>query len=133
MLFAVLKGIHLTAIATTLVLFLLRSLWAFQGSPRLRMPVMHWLPHVNDTVLLTSAIATAAVIGQYPFVNSWLTAKVLALITYILLGHITLWRSRSNTERAFWFTVAMLSFAYIVLVARCHDPRAWLCAQSLLA
>lgn len=133
MLYAVVKGIHLAAIITTITLFLLRSAWAFAGSDKLRMPVMHWLPHVNDTVLLLSALGTAAVIGQYPFVNSWLTAKITALVVYILLGHMTLWRSRNNMQRAFWFSAAILSFVYIVLVARCHDPRAWLCAQSLLA
>lgn len=131
--YPVLKAIHLTAIATTITLFMLRAVWAFQGSARLRMPVMRWLPHANDTVLLASALATAAVLGQYPFVNDWLTAKVLALLAYIVLGHITLWRCRNNQQRALWFTASLASFAYILLVARCHDPRAWLCAQSLLA
>lgn len=133
MLYLTLKGIHLATIATTIALFLLRSVWAFAGSSRLRMPVMHWLPHVNDSLLLASALATAAVIHQYPFVHSWLTAKILALVVYILLGHITLWRARNNAWRTLWFTSALITFAYIVLVARCHDPRAWLCVQSLLA
>lgn len=131
--YPVLKAIHLTAIATTITLFMLRTAWAFQGSARLRMPLMRWVPHVNDTVLLASALATAAVLGQYPFVNDWLTAKVLALLAYIVLGHITLWRCRNNTQRALWFTASLACFAYILLVARCHDPRAWLCARSLLA
>lgn len=125
--FPLLKGLHLAAVALTLVLFVLRSAWAFQGSPRLRMPLMRWLPHANDTVLLFGALGTAAALGQYPFVNDWLTAKVLALVLYILLGHVTLWRSRNNAERAAWFTASLAVFAYIVMVARCHDPMAWSC------
>ena len=125
--FAVLKGIHLTTVALTLFLFILRGAWAFQGSALLRHPVIRWLPHANDTVLLGSALGTAATIGQYPFADDWLTAKVLALLLYIVLGHITLWRSRNNRQRAAWMAASLAVFAYIMLVARCHDPRAWTC------
>ena len=126
-LFPILKATHLSAVALTLLLFVLRSVWAFQGSARLRHPVMRWLPHANDTVLLGGALGTAAAIGQYPFVNDWLTAKVMALILYIVLGHITLWRCRNNRQRRFWFTASAVGIPYIMLVARCHDPRVWVC------
>ena len=125
--FPVLKTIHLAAVAFTLLLFVMRSIWAFQGSALLRHRVMRWLPHVNDTVLLGGALGTAAAIGQYPFVNDWLTAKVSALILYIVLGHITLWRSRNNAQRALWFTASLAVFGYIMLVARCHYPWVWMC------
>ncbi len=125
--FALLKGIHLTAVALTLILFVLRSVLAFRGSPLLHHPVIRWLPHVNDTVLFGGALGTAAVLGQYPFVNDWLTAKVLALVLYIALGHVTLWRSRTPTQRALWMTASLAVFGYIVLVARCHDPWVWAC------
>jgi len=129
--FPILKSIHLAAVAFTLALFVLRSVWAFQGSALLRHPVMRWLPHANDTVLLFGALGTAAAIGQYPFVNDWLTAKVFALLAYIVLGHVTLWRCRNNTQRAIWFTASVAVFGYIMLVARCHDPAAWSCIGQL--
>lgn len=125
--FGILKTIHLAAVAMTLFLFLLRDVWAFQGSPNLRHPVIRWLPHVNDTVLLFGALGTAATIGQYPFVNDWLTAKVLALVVYIVLGHMALWRSRTNGQRLAWTAAALAAFGYIVLVARCHSPYVWAC------
>lgn len=128
--FLVLKSTHLVTVALTLALFLLRSAWAFSGSPKLHHPVIRWLPHVNDTVLFGSALGTAAVIGQYPFVNDWLTAKVFALLLYIVLGHVTLWRSRNNGQRAAWMAASLAVFAYILLVARCHDPRAWVCLMT---
>ena len=128
--FLVLKGIHLTTVTLTLLLFLLRGVWAFQASPMLHNPVIRWLPHANDTVLFGSALGTAAAIGQYPFVNDWLTAKVLALILYIVLGHITLWRSRNNRQRAAWMAASLAVFAYILMVAGCHDPRVWVCAGT---
>ena len=126
--FFVLKSIHLTTVGLTLFLFILRSAWAFQGSPLLRHSVIRWLPHANDTVLLGSALGTAATLGQYPFVDDWLTAKLLAVLLYIVLGHITLWRSRDNRQRAAWMAASLAVFAYILLVARCHDP--WACIGS---
>lgn len=129
LLYMIMKGLHLAAVATTLALFLLRSVWAFQGSAKLRHPVMRWLPHVNDSVLFAGAIGTAWVLGQYPFVNSWLTAKVLALLAYILLGHMALWRSRNNRQRALWTGAALATFLYIMLVANCHDPNVLACVR----
>ena len=126
-LFPLLKGIHVATVAATLFLFVVRDVWAFAGSAKLRQPLMRWLPHANDTVLLLAALGTAAAIGQYPFVDDWLTAKVIALVAYILLGHMALWRSRTNGERAAWTAAALATFFYIMLVARCHDPQPWRC------
>jgi uncharacterized membrane protein SirB2 len=122
--FAALKATHVASVIITLGLFLLRSVWAFRGSPKLRMPLMRWLPHANDTVLLLAALATAAALGQYPFVNGWLTAKFFALILYIVAGHVALWRCRDNGERLVATAAALAVFGYILLVARCHDPLA---------
>jgi uncharacterized membrane protein SirB2 len=55
---------------------------------------------------------------------------VLALILYIVLGHITLWRSRNNRQRAAWMAASLAVFAYILMVAGCHDPRVWVCAGT---
>lgn len=46
------------------------------------------MPHVNDTVLLASGIVLAITIRQYPGVSPWLTAKLLGLLGYILLGMV---------------------------------------------
>lgn len=125
--FTLLKGIHVTTVCVTLGLFILRSALAFRHSPNLRHPVLRWLPHANDTVLLGSALGAAALLGQYPFVNDWLTAKVLALLLYIALGHVALWRVRNDRQRALWTAAALAVFVYIVLVARCHDPNPGSC------
>jgi uncharacterized membrane protein SirB2 len=106
----------------TISFFMLRSAWAFAGSPRLRAPLVRVLPHVIDTALLASALTAAALLGQYPFVNDWLTAKFFGLLAYITLGHIALWRVKNNRQRAAACAAALLTLAYIVLTAFCHDP-----------
>ena len=55
--------------------------------------------------------------GQYPFAQSWLIAKVLALLAYIVLGTVALKRGRTKKVRAIAFAVALATVLYIVAVA----------------
>ena len=59
---------------------------------------------------------------QYPLAADWLTAKVLALLLYIVLGSVALKRGRTAKTRKFAFAGALMSFAYIVLVAVTRHP-----------
>jgi len=80
------------------------------------------LPHIVDTVLLGSAILLALRIYQYPFVHGWLTAKVLALLLYIVLGTIALKRGRTRRARIVSFAAALATFLYILAVAITRNP-----------
>ncbi|RMF98349.1 MAG: regulator SirB [Gammaproteobacteria bacterium] len=124
--YAALKSIHIATVVVTAALFLLRSVWRFAGSPRLQQPWVRVLPHVNDTVLFLSAIGMAWLLGQFPFVDGWLTAKFLALIAYILLGHITLKRAATRPQQLLACAAALLTLCYIVGVALSRDPLSWL-------
>jgi uncharacterized membrane protein SirB2 len=92
------------------------------GSPKLQARPARVLPHVVDTLLLVSAIALAWQSSQYPFVQGWLTAKLLALIAYIGLGVMALKRGRTPAIRAKFFVAALLVFGYIVAVAVTKTP-----------
>ena len=74
-------------------------------------------PHLVDTLLLSSALVMVIWSGQYPFVQNWLTAKVLALIVYIGLGSVALKRGKNKTVRVCAFIAALSVFAYIASVA----------------
>jgi len=75
-----------------------------------------------EVLQLNAAIALTTIIHQYPFVQAWLTVKVLLLVVYIALGVFALRRGRTRAIRAVCFTAAMLVFLFIVTVARAHDP-----------
>lgn len=79
-------------------------------------------PHVIDTLLLGSAITLLFIIGQYPFINHWLTAKFLALIAYILLGTIAIKRGKTKAQRSIALVAALITFGYILSVAISRDP-----------
>lgn len=120
-----LRHIHITAVVISIALFTLRGIWMLADSPRLQDRWVRVVPHVVDTVLLASAIALTLVLGQYPFAQAWLTAKLVGLLAYIVLGSIALKRGRSKATRAAAFAAALLTVAYIVGVAVHHHPTSW--------
>jgi len=121
-LFSILKFIHMTTVTLTIIGFVIRGIWMMRESPLLNTRAVRTFPHVNDTLLLISAIAAAALLGQYPFVNAWLTAKVLGLIAYILLGAVALTYGPTRGIRISAYVGAILSFTYVVHVAFTKNP-----------
>lgn len=117
MIYLALKHFHVTCAALSGSLFLLRGYWMLLDSPALQRRWVRIAPHVIDTLLLTSALIMVFWSGQYPFVQNWLTAKVIALVLYIGLGTVALKRGKTKTVRVAAFIGALLVFAYIVGVA----------------
>ncbi|MEZ5578162.1 MAG: SirB2 family protein [Candidatus Competibacteraceae bacterium] len=54
--------------------------------------------------------------------HGWLTAKVLGLAAYIILGSIALKRGQTKPIRAAAWILALATFGYIVSVAVTHAP-----------
>ena len=106
------KHLHMGCAALSGGFFLLRGVWMLRASPLLQMRWVRILPHCIDTLLLASALVLVFWSRQYPFVQPWLGAKVVALFVYIALGTIALKR-----RRAIAFGGALLTFSYIVAVA----------------
>ena len=122
--YLVLKYLHVSCVIASGCGFVLRGVWMLADSPRLQQRWVRIFPHIVDTGLLGSAIALAMLSGQYPLAQSWLTAKVMGLIAYILCGTMALKRGRTKAVRAGFFVVALLIFAYIVSVALNRSPLA---------
>lgn len=115
------KYLHVTCVAISVTLFVLRAGLQFAGVPWRRYQWLRVMPHAVDTVLLGSAIWLTVLIGQYPLVQAWLTAKLLAVIGYILLGRMALKQDTGVRRRAVGFGGALLCVAYIVGVAVTHS------------
>src|SRR3990167_6528830 len=97
--FLTLKAIHVSCAVISLALFFLRGIWSFNGSPIMRQRWVRIVPHYVDTLLLVSALWMAFIIGQYPFLDSWLTAKFFGLVMFILLGTIALKYGKTKAVR----------------------------------
>jgi uncharacterized membrane protein SirB2 len=107
----------MAAVATSYLLFVVRGVWMIRELPRLAKPAVKIVPHLVETVLLASAIVLAVMSGQYPLESGWLTANVVALVVYIILGTIALKRRQSKRTRVTAWLPAQIVFAYIVAVA----------------
>ncbi len=115
------KHLHVTCVALSVSLFVLRGTLELRSKPWRQWRLLRVAPHIVDTVLLGSALWLAWRIGQYPFVDAWLTAKVLALLLYIGLGMRALGRNTPQALRLPYFAGALLSVGYIVGVALTHS------------
>lgn len=111
------KHLHVTSVVLSLLGFLLRGSWMLSGSALLQHRLTRVLPHIIDTVLLLSAIWLAAAIRQYPFEAAWVTAKVLGLLAYIVLGTIALKRGRTRAIRIGALVAALAVYLWIISVA----------------
>jgi len=120
--FATIKIIHIISIILSYTLFSLRGIWMIQGSPLLKLRWVKILPHAIDTVLLASAITLVAMIQQYPGFNIWISAKIGALLLYILLGMVAFRFGKTQKIKTISWILAQIVFFYIVLVALTKNP-----------
>lgn len=116
------RAVHIGAVVISGILMLLRGLArnAFNASWVMSWPVKS-VSYTIDTVLLTAALMLTTIIQQFPFVDGWLTTKVLLLVAYIVLGYGAL---RGRTKRMRWASLASaaLVYGFIATVARAHSP-----------
>jgi uncharacterized membrane protein SirB2 len=117
-----LKHLHMSAIALSLLLFVLRYIWMLRDSPRLKAKWVRVLPHIVDTVLLVSGVWLATFWYRSGAPMGWLGVKLIALLVYIVLGSIAIKRGRTRSQRVVAGLFALLVFAYIVAVALSKSP-----------
>lgn len=120
-----LKTLHIIFVTASFTLFFLRGIWNLNGSAIMQRRWVKIVPHVVDTLLLIIALTLAFTIHQFPFVNAWLTAKIMGLLLYVGLGFVALSNSVNKTMRLSAWVAAQAVFAYIVLVAINQNPIPW--------
>ena len=120
--YQLLINLHISTALISLLLFLLRGVRVLRYGQQNRPRWMKWLPHVNDTILFILGIVLMLTIHQYPVVDAWLTAKLAALIVYILLGMVVMkWARQRRSQFVAWLG-ALVVFAYMVGVAITKQP-----------
>lgn len=116
------KAVHVISVVLSGSLFMLRGILMLVRSRFTHHAALRFPSYAIDTVLLTTALMLVAVLHAYPFVQHWLTVKVLLLVVYIVLGTIALKRGRTRGAQVAAYFGALFVFAFIVSVARAHDP-----------
>lgn len=116
------KFVHILCVILSGSLFTLRGLLMLMRSRYTNHVALRMLSYAIDTTLLTAALMLITVLHQYPFVQAWLTVKVLLLVLYIVLGVLALRRGRTRKAQVTSFVAALLVYAFIISVALAHNP-----------
>lgn len=122
------KFAHVLCVILSGSLFALRGLMMLAGSRFTNHAALRYLSYSIDTTLLTAALMLITILHQYPFVQAWLTVKVLLLAVYIVLGVFALRRGSTRRVRAICYASALAVYLSIVSVALTHSPFGWLAA-----
>ncbi|AHG63642.1 SirB2 family protein [Advenella mimigardefordensis] len=115
------KHTHMTLAVLSLLFFILRAGWSISGSSLLARPFVRIAPHVIDTLLLACGLYLLSFIGMQTFI----VAKLIGLVLYIVLGTMAIKRARTAGQKAIFATLAVLTFAYIMGAAIRHSPWSW--------
>jgi len=117
------KWVHIAAVLASGSLFLLRGLLLQAGQPRLAMAApVRYLSYSIDTVLLTAALMLLTILPRAMFANGWLTAKLVLLVVYVVLGTFALKRARTPRVRLACYLLALVVFGFMLTIARGHHP-----------
>jgi uncharacterized membrane protein SirB2 len=116
------KFVHIFAISASGALFALRGAGVLAGARWPMWAPLRYLTYTVDTVLLTAALMLVTILHQYPFVQAWLTVKLLLVVVYVVLGTFALRRARTPRTRAICYFAALAVFAFIVSIAHAHSP-----------
>ncbi|XKF16142.1 SirB2 family protein [Halomonas sp. BLK-85] len=123
--YLLIKHGHMTAAYLSLAFFILRAVWSVREMPILKAPWVRVIPHIIDTALLTLGVLLAVTLNFWPL-PGWLSAKIVVLVIYILLGTVAIKRGRTPMIRAGFAIAAVGVFVYILGAAIQRSPLSWL-------
>ncbi|NKF49601.1 SirB2 family protein [Shewanella sp. WXL01] len=114
-LYPAVKHTHMLFLALSIALFVLRFGLHLRQSPLMEKKLLKVGPHVIDTFLLVSGFTLCFMIKQYPFVDAWMTEKIICVVAYIVLGIMAL---KSNRNKLFKFFAFIGAIGWLVLAAK---------------
>jgi len=120
------RQLHIATVVFSVAFFALRYYWMLVNSQQQKQRWVRILSVVNDTTLLGAGISLALISRQYPLAAPWLSAKLVGLLAYIVLGTLALKRARTRPARILSGLLALLSAGYIISVALTRTPTPWI-------
>ena len=98
----------------------------FSKNTILEMAIVRIAPHVVDTIFLLTGIWLVVLLQLNVKEQSWLIAKFVALVLYVVFGAIALRRGKTIQIRTVAFAAALSTYFYMVGVALNKSPASWL-------
>ena len=120
------RTVHIASALLSGSIFLVRSLgYNLLGAAWPMAFALRTIVWSVDTTLLTAAFMLMTITSQVPFVDGWLTAKVLLLTVYVVLAW-TAFRAASKGRRIAATIAAAVIFGMVYSIARAHSPLGFL-------
>ncbi|MGV8940973.1 MAG: SirB2 family protein [Lysobacter sp.] len=116
------KQAHIAMALASGTIFALRGAGVLAGMRWPHWLAVRWTSYTVDTALLTAAMMLLTILPGAMFANGWLTAKLLLLVVYVVLGMYAIKRGRTRLAKAGFYVAALLSFAMVYSIARAHSP-----------
>ncbi|WP_158527253.1 SirB2 family protein [Pelagibaculum spongiae] len=113
---------HLVTVVLALFFLLSATLIANKKPAWLDNSLMIKLPMLNNGLVLLSAIFLFFIFKQYPFVNDWVTAKLIALILFIALAAILMRKKISGKPGMIVAGCAVACWLYLYAVGKTMNP-----------
>lgn len=116
------KHAHIGFALASGAIFALRGAGVLAGMRWPHWLAVRWTSYTVDTALLTAALMLLTILPGAVFANGWLTAKLLLLVVYVVLGMFAIKRGRTRLAKAGFYMAALLTFAMVYSIARAHSP-----------
>ena len=116
------KHAHIGLVMVSVALFALRGAAVQAGMRWPRARSVRLASYAIDTGLLAAGLWLVAILPGGFFANGWLTATLVLLVAYVVLGVFAMRRARSRIGRALCYVAALATFSMIYGIARAHHP-----------
>ena len=116
------KTTHIGLVTASGLLFAMRGALVLAGRGWAMARPWRMASYGIDMALLAAGVTLWAGLSLNPVTSTWLGAKLLLLVIYIVLGSLALKRARSRRVRIASFVGALAVYLFMVTVALAHNP-----------
>ncbi|ABE55238.1 conserved hypothetical protein [Shewanella denitrificans OS217] len=119
--YAMLLKTHLILVGLSMFSFILRSSWAYYYPHLLANEIALKSHKIVTLLLLLSALLLCISLGQYPFVDAWLTEKLVLLVLYVAAALMAFNSRLAPKVRGLVIMTACVSLVLMVIIAKTHS------------
>lgn len=116
---------HICAVLISGSLFVIRGTARWLGATWPDNKKLKRLTYAVDTILLGAALLLVSILPAGTFANQWLTAKLVLVFTYIVLGILSSRKQVPVLYRRIALVLALIVFLNILGIAVTHNPMGW--------
>lgn len=108
-----------------MLLFIARGLSVAALQPWPLQRTARYVSVAIDVPLLLTGASLWALLGHHPLQQTWLSAKLVLLVVYIVLGSFALKRGRTRGQRQAFFIAALAVVLTMAGMALARDVTGW--------